>query len=718
MEFPRRFFRKIVGGALREGSFDIEIRCLGKRHEHDSIRPVQFWVRSVNELQKQWVEIEDRNSSGFDIHYTVLPRLRKIHGKKEHPLPDIPIVSCVWADLDVGRGKPYRRLTDALHKMRDTEPYPNIVVESGTGLHLYWLVEIAEIEKDRLETLLRIIAKKFDGDTGASRASRLMRVPNTINWKQGGEGKVAKAFFMGSERYRFKDLEKQFRVGEAEPTDADQMEGVPYHRLFSDHLDGFNCNRHGAEATALCPFHPDKHPSFAANLKTGLWLCRAESCKAKGNAEQFCEMLQIPVSRELLDRSSGESAPRKAWTRPKLSKRALFGLAGHIVRAIGPHTESDTAAILVQLLVAFGNCIGPSPHFEIEATKHRANLFSIIVGRSSRARKGTSWAQVRRLFVRLDKRWCENQIITGLSSGEGLIWAARDRHENGDSSTKVRTDDALAPSTDKRLMVIQSEFSRVLKVQRREGNTLSSVLRSAWDSETLTILTKNAPAKATGAHVSIIGHITQDELRRELRATDEANGYANRFLFVYVERTKYLPFGGTLDEQTLTELAARLVRARHFARCVGEVRFSKKARKRWRRLYIRLSKETPGMLGAITSRAEAQVLRLAMIYALLDRSKEIKTYHLEAASALWRYCEQSAEFIFGGTLGNPVADEICRALNRKTGGLTRDDIRELFQHNRDKEEIDQALSLLENSGLARSHRERTKGRAAERWTAA
>ena len=66
---------------------------------------------------------------------------------------------------------------------------------------------------------------------------------------------------------------------------------------------------------------------------------------------------------------------------------------------------------------------------------------------------------------------------------------------------------------DKRLFVIESEFANVLKVMAREGNTLSPVLRRAWDTGDLRTLTKNSPARATGAHISIIGHITRQENR-------------------------------------------------------------------------------------------------------------------------------------------------------------------------------------------------------------
>lgn len=116
---------------------------------------------------------------------------------------------------------------------------------------------------------------------------------------------------------------------------------------------------------------------------------------------------------------------------------------------------------------------------------------------------------------------------------------------------------------DKRLLIVEPEFARTLRVQRREGNILSSIIRNAWDSGNLEILTKTSPLKATGAHTSIIGHITETELRRELTATDQANGYANRFLIGSVRRSKLLPFGGSIDEKTLSNFVERVKEAGH-----------------------------------------------------------------------------------------------------------------------------------------------------------
>ena len=42
----------------------------------------------------------------------------------------------------------------------------------------------------------------------------------------------------------------------------------------------------------------------------------------------------------------------------------------------------------------------------------------------------------------------------------------------------------------------------------------------------------------------------------------------------------------------------------------------------------------------MTARAEAQVIRLSLIFALLDSTDTIDTAQLEAAMAVWAYCDE------------------------------------------------------------------------------
>src|SRR5262249_54497375 len=101
-------------------------------------------------------------------------------------------------------------------------------------------------------------------------------------------------------------------------------------------------------------------------------------------------------------------------TWPVLRRDALHGLAGDIVYALEPHTEADPAALLVQFLVAFGNAIGRCPHFCVEGDEHHTNLSAVMVGRTSKGRKGTSWGRVRQFYTQADSAWTKGREVSGL----------------------------------------------------------------------------------------------------------------------------------------------------------------------------------------------------------------------------------------------------------------------------------------------------------------
>ena len=164
----------------------------------------------------------------------------------------------------------------------------------------------------------------------------------------------------------------------------------------------------------------------------------------------------------------------------------------------------------------------------------------------------------------------------------------------------------------------------MLKVMAREGNTLSPVIRSAWDSGNLRTIVKNSPSKATNAHISIVGHITRDELRRLLTQTESANGFANRFCWLAVKRSKCLPDGGAIHNANFEDVVAELQSVVNFAKDFVEIRRDPEARMLWHEVYPHLSEAQPGMCGAVVGRAEAQVMQLSAIYALLDKSPMIR----------------------------------------------------------------------------------------------
>ncbi len=301
---------------------------------------------------------------------------------------------------------------------------------------------------------------------------------------------------------------------------------------------------------------------------------------------------------------------------PVLDESALHGIAGGVVRTVAPHTEADPVALLVTFLLTFGAAVGRGPHARVGGAEHPARLFAVLVGESAKARKGTSWAEIRRVMAVADPDFVAERILGGFGSGEAVV-------------------DAVAAAEDHRLLVIEPEWSRLLAVGRRDGATISPLLRQAWDGDRLAVRSRAKTAVADGAHVALLGHITTGELRSKLTETETANGYANRHLFLAVRRSRLLPSGGDLDGAEVDRLGRATGDAIRHARTVGIMHRIPEAEARWEQLYRAMAADDPGgLLGAVIARDTAQVLRLSVAYALLDGSHVIDTPHVDAAWAV------------------------------------------------------------------------------------
>lgn len=429
----------------------------------------------------------------------------------------------------------------------------------------------------------------------------------------------------------------------------------------------------------------------AVLTEAGATVTRYEAAEGKDVTDHIqsgktLEQLVLLNSDELHTRSIsppsfGDEDDGPAW--PVLDNAALYGLAGKIVRTVGPETEADPVALLVTTLVAFGAAVGRGPHARVGGAQHPARLNVLLVGDSSKARKGTSWSEVRRVLAEADPVFASDRVLNGFGSGESLI-------------------DAVAPKNnesvvDQRLLVYESEWARLLGVARRDGSTMSPVLRQAWDGDRLAVRSRTGGTTvADNAHIALIAHITLEELRLKLSETEQANGFANRHIFVLVRRSKLLPNGGNLDESEIQRLGGLLRQRLHEARQMGVLSRTPDAEAVWKDLYHQMDADKPGgLLGDVVARDQAQMLRLSVTFALLDGSNRIDVPHLTAAWAVWRYSRASAELIFGDSLGDPVADKIEQAVSEAGhDGLDRTAISGLFGRHVPAATRDKAINRL------------------------
>lgn len=417
------------------------------------------------------------------------------------------------------------------------------------------------------------------------------------------------------------------------------------------------------------------------------------------------------------------SSQESSWP-DSLDGEALYGLAGDFVGGVVPYSEACEPALLAHFLTAAAALIGPTVHAEAGDAIHPARLNVMLVGESAKGRKGSSWQPTRRLLDMAQAGFTAGCVVEGLASGEGLIWQVRDRitktESVGKGPDRHREEVEVDPGvSDKRLLVVESELATTLRVMQREGNTLSAVIRRAWDSGMLRTLTKNTPAKATGAHICIAGHVTREELLRYLDRSELANGFANRFLVFASKRGRVLPDGESTPDGVLGPLATSLSQVSTWASRPRRLRRDPDASAIWHDIYADLSEGRPGLVGCVTNRAEAQVLRLSVLYAALDCSEAIRAEHLLAALAVWKYADSSARWVFGRATGNPDADVVLSLIRGESGEMKREAIVKALSGHVYGRRLDRALSVLEGAGLLlRVKAPSTGGRPPEVWRVA
>jgi hypothetical protein len=429
--------------------------------------------------------------------------------------------------------------------------------------------------------------------------------------------------------------------------------------------------------------------------------------------------------------NSGPKEDEDVQARPwpdRPAEAAWAGPAGRLAEAIRPYTEADPVNVLVSTLAMFGNLVGRGAYWRVGASRHYCNVNAVMVGRTAGGRKGTGQAEAMRAVEPADEFWSAHCVKDGLSSGEGLLFAVRDpiykdmpQKEKG-RIVGYQREKVDQGAEDKRLLIVEEELGRVFMAMGREGNTLSPLLRQAFDGKSLRSLTKT-PLEATDPHITIIGHITETELIRYLTDVQAANGFGNRFAWFLVKRSNVLDDPRPIPEAVLAGCTDALIaaRAEHLCRCdreggAYELRRDAEADAIWRPFYRRATSERPGLFGAMVARGAPIAMRLAMVYAILDGSPVIGGSHMQSAVALWDYAEASAAYLFGDIMGDPEADAVLSALHANPGGLTQTDISVgVFNRHKPAKMIARALGRLLEMGLVESEKVEGSGRPATVW---
>lgn len=390
---------------------------------------------------------------------------------------------------------------------------------------------------------------------------------------------------------------------------------------------------------------------------------------------------------------------------PKPHEAMLYGLVGDVARAAAEGTEVNPIAAAAAFLSFLGANAGRDAYLPIGNTWHHPRAFILHIGRSGRGGKGDAQGLVHRIRRRVEEVYSGTLGHThtgGLSTREGLAFLIHNGYTEGKKE--------IPAIEDKRLWVVESEFSNVLAQSRRDGNTLSAALRDAWDGSSIKPAIRSGKVWASRPHIGILANITPTELLALLEARELSNGFANRFLMVWAERAGLVPFPQPTPRHIVEALADRTAKVVAFAKGGYPAKtdsrrmiLSEGASRLYAKAYGAMRRPVGNdLLTAVLERRAPYALRLAMLFALTDETLSIGEEHMRAALAWVQYAVDTVKFVFAERAGMAAAAEteadagkVLDFLKGRPDGATMTDINGgAFQRHASSSRIGDALKAL------------------------
>jgi hypothetical protein len=646
-------------------------------------------------------------------------------GRKE---ANVQGVRAVFLDLD---GAPLQPVLDA-----GVEPHA--IVESSPGKwHVYW--QVTGCALDQFKPAQIALAKKFGGDLNVNDLPRVLRVPGFVHQK--GEPVQTRIERLEPfQPYAFDYLMQRLGLtltSEKRPVKVRQYTDPSTGEIVQQVGYGEDVFAEAVERLGRKLQTKDGRRAMLATLVGTLLNEKLSRHQIKVLAVDVCDRyfdpshgVDWPNVDELISDLAAKDAKERATTQatvggfvagvnappsddqpdmhrnaPRPDPACLYGLIGEIAAAGSDTTEANPYAIALNFIAYLSAAVGRGPYMPVGNTWHHVRIFGQHVGRTSRGRKGDAVSIVHRIdqALRESTEFMAPQVHRGgLSSREGLVMLIHDGYK--ESKNEVE------PINDKRLWVVESEFSNVLQQSKRDGNTLSAALRDAWDGVSLKPATKSNRVWATDPHIALSVAITPTELRSLMASRELTNGFANRFLLIWAERTKMLAFPEATPKHSIDAIADKVRDVLRFAdadrfveRDNKKLTLTPTAARRYEALYAgELNDQSAGeLVNALLERRAPMLLRLAMLFALTDKTLQVDVRHVDAAIAWIRYWCDSVKFVFASAVDeasaaetNQVAEKIIEHLRTK-GKATRSELsRDCFQGHASKDQLNAAIDEL------------------------
>ncbi len=382
-----------------------------------------------------------------------------------------------------------------------------------------------------------------------------------------------------------------------------------------------------------------------------------------------------------------------------MRSEASYGLAGRLALEVSPINGISKEAVLFQFLICLSTLCAQKFYYSIGGKKIHAADYLVLVGTTGSSKKGTSFSDVKWFFDQYYPEFTSSKLKTGVNSGEGLINCIRNKvvgtdidKRTGKEIEAIKDEGALS----KIVLFLETEFSRLLKAGKRDGSTVTEIYRNAWDGVPLEINTSQRSIRSTDYCVSLIAHITPKELKSLVSDIDSSNGYLNRFMFCFITGGVPKPFPESFDRIEFT-FTKELVALFNFINAIesAEIVLADNAKELYLEIYNEFYYRPEDKITELLSRNTQHLLKMAMLYAIIDQSQEIKIGHLKASKALIDYSSASIQELFGKDSITKKEAKVLRFLSSQNGTAPRGKIQsDCFRNNSSKEELDSIQDSL------------------------
>lgn len=661
------------------------------------------------------------------LFWGVQPRLTR-RGRKEHVAAFVTLVCDLdckdWPEL--ASGERPRAAWELLHSQA---PSPSVVIWTGHGFHVYWLLREPLLDKRRGEEIQKAIARCLRGDHVAD-CARLLRWPNSVNYKgllQNQCRTVRPVWWHPELRYGFNTLANHFLPFlEARPTREKLPPGVRavWKRFYS-------CLDHDSALKALWEGRPtglSAHDRSTLDMALAHALVRHEMSgeaftiiapMADWNAQKVLNPAYLertwhkteaspppprqsapdPEDQEHLRPTTGAPASASLPVAPDLDRAMDLFLPqlpesawtpwAHLYReAVGPSTEAADEFHYVALLTVIGAVLGRSVSVACGRPLH-PNLYALLIGPSG-DRKSTAAEAALRLLRQVAP---EVLLLNGVGSQEGLM----ERMEGAETGKELHS----------RTLLFVDEMAALLKKGRREssGSLLEFITEIFHGPDFKTHSTRSRAIHLEKPTLSILGASTPTWLEAALEEEDILGGFGNRFVYVTAPPKPDNPLPDLPDAHRLRALSEWIrgvarAPARVMTWAPGSLELWSDFYREWRRFLAGQPERTT----AILRRIDLYILKFACINAVMDETTQIGPAHLTAAMDLGRFLADCSHRILGD-LAAPRDCRLERLIEQKlqvcAGSMKRKSLRQALGGRITGEKLDRILRAMERNGIIR-----------------